>query len=510
MRMGRMIIVVAVWAMLLGSGAAHASLEPVKVKPQAPLAEVREAKLKVAQAVSDLRNGDNEKGDAELDALIATPGFSKLPSELRFTVLYVAAAEALQHGQYAKAHKLAVDATALDEATGETWLVRLSAAAYLSDSVDAGRSLRVIAERWPAQLDDTQPRYVALIHHALRAAHQTDVDRGMLEALFDADWQAGVHTYDSLWRDLALMQIESGEKEQAARTARRIGSADTALSMQVDKRFDPITQGRPGDFDVDRLLDAQIQAARARVHAHPKQLEAVQRLQDLLLEKGQYAEVLAVSAAAVAHAEQGDGGTAYSDFASHYNWVLNQRSLAFAYQGRWDDAVREMERAAKHPEDGGFNVSQSINLAGIYTDLDEPDKASAAIIEPGAMSPYGAMQLHYVRLQIAIEKNDAKAVAEHMAYLKKHRADDIATWQRALLRHGDLDAAARVLIERLQSPDWRNDALIGMQHYMHGAKTPTMKMLDDRWNTVTSRPDVLKALANVGRIERFNVTAPAY
>lgn len=261
---------------------------------------------------------------------------------------------------------------------------------------------------------------------------------------------------------------------------------------------------------MDRLLDAQIQAARERIKAHPNQLEAVQRLQDLLIEKGQAAEVLAISDAAVAHAERGDGGKAYTDFGTSYNWVLNQRSLAMAQEGHWDDAVREMARAAKRPEEGGLNVSQSINLAGLYTDLDEPDKAAAAIVEPGEMSPYGRMQLEYVRLQIAIEKGDEPAVTEHMAYLHEHRNDDIATWQRALLRHGDLDAAARLLIERLKNPDWRNQALVEMQHYAHGRQTPVMKAHEQRWNSVVARPDVQAALAEVGRVERFRILASGY
>ena len=236
----------------------------------------------------------------------------------------------------------------------------------------------------------------------------------------------------------------------------------------------------------------------------------MQRLQDRLIEKGQNAEVLVISEAAVAHAERGDGEKTFTDFGDSYNWVLNQRSLALAHEGHWDDAVREMTRAARRPEGGGVNVSQSINLAGLYTDLNEPDKAAAAIVEPGEMSPMGSMQLHYVRLQIAMEKNDTRSIAKHMAYLRTHRTDDIATWQRALLRHDDLDAAAALLIQRLNASDWRSDALVQMQHYVRSEQTPTMKIMDQRWNIVTSRPDVQAALAKVGRVEQFSITAPAY
>lgn len=508
--MNRTIIWSAALAMLLLARAAGASLEPAGTAHKPPSAAAEDAAGRFREALADLRNGNYGKAGPELEGLLAAPGFGELTSDARFNTFNIAAALALQNHQYAKAHRLAVQATGFEQASGAVWMTRLVSAMFIKDLPDAGRSVEAIAGRWPDQLGNIRPQGIAQLHHSLRIAHQYDVDRAMLDALFDADWQAGSSTYDSLWRDLALMRIEHGEIDQAVRVAHRIGSAETMVSMRVDKRFDPVTRADPNAFDVNRVLDAQIRSARARVTAHPDRLEAVHRLQDLLLEKGKYAEVLAVSQDAVAHAEKGDGEQAYSDFNDNYNWVLNQRSLALGHEGHWDEAVREMVRAARRPEDGGGNVSQSINLAGIYTDLDQPDKAAAAIVEPGAMSPYGRMQLEYVRLQIAIEKNDADAVAEHMAYLKKHRDDDIATWQRALLRQGDLDAAAGVLIERLKSPDWRNLALVEMQHYLRGQMTPTMKMIDQRWNTLTARPDVLAAMTRVGRVEHFDIVATGY
>lgn len=508
--MNRTITLSVALGLLLGAGIACASIAPTAAGRAQPSAEVSEATLQLKQAFTDVGNGDDKKAAPELDRVIASPSFDQLPAEFRFQTLYVAAVIAFQDKQYAKAHRLAIRATGFDQATGAAWTARLFAALYTGDNPDAGRCVEALAKHWPDQLDNVRPQGIAQTHYALRVAHKDDVDRAMLNALFDANWQAGYSDYDTLWRDLALLQIEHNEGKHAATVAQRIRSADAALSMRIDKRFDPITRGQPQAFDVDHLLEAQIQAARAQIRAHPDLLRPVVRLQDLLIEKGRNAEVLSISDAAAAHAERGDGEKAYTDFSEAYNWVLNQRSLALAHKGRWDDAVREMTRAAKRPEDGGLNVSQSINLAGLFTDLDQPDKAAAAIVEPGAMSPNGHMQLEYVRLQIAIEKNDTGSMAKHMAYLQEHRTDDIATWQRALLRHGDLDAAAALLIQRLQAPDWRSGALVEMQHYAHSEQTPTMKTMDQRWNAVTSRPDVQATLAKVGRVERFDIIAPAY
>lgn len=508
--MNRTITLAVAFAVLLCAGSASASLDRARPVHRQPADEASGVELQLKLAFVDVRNGEYAKAAPELDKLIAAPDFGQLTAEIRFQVINVAAAIALQDKDYAKAHRLGMMATAFDQADSATWLSRLFAAFYLDDNADAARCVEAIAKQWPDRLDAVLPQGIVQLHHGLRAVHKDDADFSMLNALFDANWQASQSTYDYVWRDLVLMQIEHNGNERAAVIAQRIGSADTALSMRVDKRFDVITQRHPERFDVVQLLDAQIEAAQQRIKAHPDQLEPVQRLQDLLLEKGQNVKVLSVSDAAVAHAESGDGEKVYTDFSQAYNWVLNQRSLALAHDGHWDEAVREMTRAAKRPEDGGLNVSQSINLADLYVDLAEPDKAAAAIVEPGQMSPMGSMQLHYVKLQIALEKNDAPAVAEHMAYLRKHRNDDIATWERALLKHGDLDDAAALLIERLNAADWRNGALVEMQHYVRGKQTPTMTTMEQRWNSVTSRADVQAALVKVGRVERVAITSPAY
>jgi hypothetical protein len=116
------------------------------------------------------------------------------------------------------------------------------------------------------------------------------------------------------------------------------------------------------------------------------------------------------------------------------------------------------------------------------------------------------MQLESVRLKIAIVAKDKAATDHAMAYLRTHRADAIATWQDALLLDGDLDAAAALLIERLEKPAWRNDALVAMQHYAEITETPLERLTHDRWNTITARADVQTAMQKVGRVETFGIT----
>lgn len=461
----------------------------------------------VQQAFGDLSRDDIASAQSKLDKAIQARGFAELPTDLRYRALLVASLLAEQNDDDRKAHDLILQATAFDEADDTAWITRLSIAFSLGDYTDAGHSLAISAQHWPEKLGELKPDAIWQLHHHVKQAHDSDVDREMLDALFDAGWQDRGTEPSDLWRDLALLHVMRNEIARATTVALRITSARTALSMLVDKRFDSITLKHPQAFDVDRLVAAEIEAAEARMKAHPDQLAPITDLQELLLITGQYPRVLSISDAAVAHAAHGDGAKAYTDFDDRYNWVLDYRSRALQGEGRWDDALRVQTLAARRPEQGGMNVSQLINLGELYADLNQPDKAADAIAEVGSMSPFGRMQLESVKLRIAVEKNDAAAIATSMAYLREHRTDAIATWEDALLLRGELDAAAALLIERLENPDWRNQTLVDMQRYAQVAETPIEKTIHDRWNTITARPDVRAAVRKVGRIERFNITA---
>ena len=484
---------------------ARATMAPTpKIDDRAAEPAVDVAQL-VQKAFTDASHNDTASAQAELDKAIHAKGFDDLPTDLRYRALLVASLIATQNGQDVKAHEMAVRATAFDEADEMAWTTRLSSAFSVGDYGDAGHSVAVFAQRWPGKLSNVNAGAIRQLHYQFLQVQNPDTDREMLDALFDAGWREGGVEPSNLWRDLALLHLEHNDLARATAVALRITSAQAALSMRVDRRFDPITLKRPRDFDVDRLVAAEIEAAQERVKARPNQLESIADLQELLLIAGQYARVLSISDTVLAHARHGDGPGTYTDFDDKYAWVLDNRSRAFKRQGRWDDAVQVEVLAARRPEHGGMNVSQLINLGGLYADLGLPDKAADTIVELGNMSPFGRMQLESVKLRIAVAKNDAAAIAAAMNYLREHRADAIATWEDALLFRGKLDEAASLLVERLQNPAWRNAALVDMQHYADVTETPTEKLIRDRWNTVTARPDVQAAMQKVGRVERFHM-----
>ncbi|MGN6705588.1 MAG: hypothetical protein ACTHJO_05990 [Rhodanobacter sp.] len=503
-------IIAATAALALGfalaSGAATATVAPTRTAQEQP-ADPAEYAAKLVQEAFD-ETGRNRTGaaQAKLELAFHSSGFAQLPANLRYRALLVACMIAYQDGQGDKAHELAERATSFDEADDRAWMIRLSSAFDIKNYPDAAQSVIVMAQRWPARLADVYAPAIMQLHRELTRAQHTGADRDMLDALFEAGWRNEDVEPSGLWRDLALLHVEHHDIARATAVALRIDSAQTALSMRVDKRFDAITAGHRQAFDVDRLIASEIAAAQARMRAHPDQLKPVTDLQGLLLLTRQYARVLSISDAAIEHSAQGDGSTTYTDFSDRYNWILDNRSRALTRMGRFDEAVRVEVLAARRPEHGAMNVSQLINLANLQAELQRPDKAAGVIVELGQMSPYGRMQLESVRLKIAIVAKDKAATDHAMAYLRTHRADAIATWQDALLLDGDLDAAAALLIERLEKPAWRNDALVAMQHYAEITETPLERLTHDRWNTITARVDVQTAMQKVGRVETFGIT----
>jgi tetratricopeptide (TPR) repeat protein len=476
-------------------------------RPQSPEAEADATRTAIRDAFFNIRNNDWDAAAAAFDAAIHSRGFATLPEDLRYPALLTAGQIAERAEKYALAHALLEQATHSSQADAPAWHERLSAAYALSDHVDSGLCVTTIARRWPRTLDQINSSAIYVLERRLGESPDTGNQMAMLQALFDAHWISDEGEPSDFWRDLALLHLGKRDIDQAKIVAARVRSARVALIMRVDKRFDALTQGNPGAFDIDRIAAAELETARANAKAAPDTLRPLTTLQGVLLDLRQFDEVVAIGDAVIARSAAGAGKSAYVDYDDRYIWVLDQRSRALAALGRSDEAIAQWKRSARHPENGEVNVSQVLNLGAYYADLQRPEDALDMVSELGPMSPYGRMQLEMVRLVAAIDQTDTAATATHLAFMREHRGDAIATWQSALLMSGDLDAAADLLVERLRTEKWRGGALEDMQDYAGTETTPMAVQRQARWKSILARPNVLKALEKVGRIERFNLAS---
>jgi tetratricopeptide (TPR) repeat protein len=196
---------------------------------------------------------------------------------------------------------------------------------------------------------------------------------------------------------------------------------------------------------------------------------------------------------------------AYDDINDDLIWILNNRAIALGGLGRRDEELELLIRAARRPEHGDPNVSQAINLGQFYCDLGRPKDALFAILDVEKTSPYGQSQLETVHLCAALQLGDKDAAASALNYLKDHQADSPRTYQSALVLVGDYDGAAALLIQRLNDPSMRADALTEVQNYMDPADLEWPVKSRERFRVVVNRDDVQKAIHKVGRIESFNL-----
>ena len=470
--------------------------------------QVENTEESIGQGIAYLRDGNSGAAAAALTTAIHSPVFPELPPKDRQRALLLSGLIAYDKKDYASAHELLKQTTIInspdisEKADKAAWNARLESAFYLQDYRDSALCVTHMAQHWPAAVTAFYPGVMSRIETRIKGT-DAELERGYLQALFDMNWDDHTGSANTLWRDLTLLWLKQGNMQKAILVSQRIASARAVVSMIVDKRFDPITQGRT--FDVDQMSKKELLDARAAVSAAPDQLKPVTVLQQALLDTHHYAEALAVSDEVIAKVGDGQGANAYKDFDQFYVWVLDARARALVRLGRWNEAVNQWEHAARRPEQGAMNVSQVINLASLYTKLQRPKEALNTLSDIGEMAPYGRMQLELVKLKAAVQLNDQAAITEHLNYLRTHRTDAITAWQSALVVTNNIDAAADLLVERLDNETWRSDALVSMQDYLDTTETPISAEQTQRWKRVVAQPKVQKALTKVGRIEHFNL-----
>ncbi|HET6545798.1 MAG TPA: hypothetical protein VFG55_03535 [Rhodanobacteraceae bacterium] len=458
-----------------------------------------------------LKNNDVTDAAGALDGAINSAGFTDLSDDEKYRVLSFSGNLAIERGDDATAHRWLIEATGFAQANGVDWHRRLNAAFDLADYADSAHCIAVIVRRWPRSMD--QINNVAIYRIEAHLRHDPALGTAnleMLDGLFDAAWSDDEVQPARFWVDLAQLLLERHQSRRAATVAARIDSPRVAVDLLVDKRFDALTRGKERDFDVDRIATANIARLQARSDRSKDRLQPLIDLQYALLDKCKFARALAISDAVIARVADVDGATVYTDFVDHYIWILDDRSRALQGLGRWDDAVAQQRKAARRPEGGQMNVSQSLNLGQLYADLDRPDDALDAVSELGSMSPYGRMQLERIRLTVALERGDAKAVGSHVAYLREHRADAIETYETALLATNRLDEASDLLIERLRNDSWRRAAVAAMQDYAAIARSPRQQQVETHLRAVIARPQVQRALDKVGRIIAVHLAPPSH
>jgi tetratricopeptide (TPR) repeat protein len=442
-----------------------------------------------------------------LQGIIEANSFSGLSGDLQHEVLIAAGEAALYHGSSKLGYEYFARATSLPKADFDDWLGRLRAADKVGNTADSVSTLTVLVQRWPDRSIQFRPRY---IFNVINEAKQSGRDSALplLQGLFDANWKLKWDIEPSgAWRDLILRLVEQGRLAQAIDVSRQVTDVYVLIGMRADRRFDAVTAANAAQFDIDAASQRELRFFQAAAENAPKSLELQLHVIETLLSQQRYEAALAASdSVLLAIRSTNYPAKLYVDYDEHYSWMLNQRSDLLGRVGRWDEAVAQLTAASKLPEDHAGNVSQLINLAHIYCNLDRPKEALEAIGRITAKtSAIGAMQLEKVRLNAASQLGDSSQVARSTQYLETHRADAPDAYEDALIYVNELDTAAKLLLERLRDENQRTQALADVQTYAAPLRTPRQVEYHARWEAVLARIDLRAAIQRVGRIEAYKL-----
>ncbi len=490
------------------SALAHAIANvPTLILPD-QVAAVQALNKQIDGAIEKVNAKEWAAASAQLQEVIDAPAFQNLPAERRHALLTTAGGVAVELEDFKLAQTDSVQACAFPDALAVDWQLRLYASSGLSDFHDAAIALTRIGKQWPAALTDVKDDLIfRILEESRKPAPNAKETFDLMEALYDAKWKIdGAFEPSSVWRDFALDLLARGRAGEAKQVSLRVTDPTILISMRVDRRFDAIVNSTPEHFNIDKAVVANIGSLREIIAKSPRNMRYVVYLTYALLKARRDDEVLALTAqVTTAVNDHRRDKSPYDDIKDNLVWVLNNRALALGSLGRRDEELELLIRAARQPEHGESNVSQAINLGEFYCDLQRPKDALFAIVDVRDTSPYGRMQLEAVRHCASRQLSDTDAEAAALAYLREHQADSPRTYQSALIVAGDLDAAAALVIERLNDPTMRSDALVEIQNYRDPQDLPWVARFRERLDIVLHREDVRRAIAKVGRIEAFNL-----
>jgi tetratricopeptide (TPR) repeat protein len=501
---------------MLTALAALAFAQPAWASSASTLTEGQAPPVSANPEIRDLQAAyDKLKADdyaAALPILLkvtASPSFNGLSSDLRYATYVGLGAAQYQLAQYKEALVTLKIAVTFDEADFTDWSPLLSVAWILHDTDDETVALTTIAKRWPTRLSEVDDDAVYDLINRLRKQTGGDETRfRLLAALHDAHWKPNdpFSAPDGLWIDLMGDYIDRGQLDKARAVGSDITEPRALIRIAANRRFDSVAGDIPRLRDIGGASDRELGRLRAAAVAHPEQLAGVVAVSLALIERERPKEALDLVDATLAKIPADKSAKSPFSDPDQLNWLLDRRAKALFRLGQTDKAIAVMEAGAQTTENGQPNVSQTLNLGGDLEELGRPAEALAAIktINETNTAPYGGMFAAEIRACSYAQLHDAAGMTAAVEYAKAHIADSPSTVVDIGVCTRDLDLAAKTLIDELNDPKLRPDALDLVQNWLEPKVLSNVAREEHRrLRLVRDRPDVQAAITRVGRIGTF-------
>lgn len=291
-----------------------------------------------------------------------------------------------------------------------------------------------------------------------------------------------------------------GDRGQLADAAAAVAVADdprVLMYVAADRRFLK-SWDNPGHFDWTALEEARLARARADMDDTPEKLAPVHDALSSLRALGRYDEAIQIGQAFRARLQDGE---AFEDLEEQGDRVLVDLADSLLDTGDVKEAEAVFTEAIG-PDDGDDRSTDArMAWAGRLLDLARPRDVLKVLagLDLDYVTPYGEA---WVDAQKTCAQNDIdpRAAEPLLESLRKRRDENPGALSEALICTNRLDEAAALLIWRLQSPEHRSGALDPFWSARPPpVVTPWLAEFNRRRLSLQTRPDVMAALAKVGR-----------
>ena len=463
----------------------------------------------VATAVGSNRMGEYLQTMALLGRTKTGPTYQQLSPKARYIidVLYGQAAYGLN--QFDTAHDAYLHATEYEAASESDWFYRFETAVYANNYRDANVAFTTLRNRWRDFADHLDATLVYRFERGLLTIPKSE----------DAQLAFETHLYERGWLDrkedrlanairfhYAQHLIDKGDTARAARAIDDVTDPHALAVMHADKRFDTLLASNPEKFDVASALNAEWAATSSIPPRTIFDVCGCDSHAAVLYQMGRFGETLNAIDAAFARvvSVSGEMRRENQNFDTEYNDALTLRSLTLFALGRRDEAVG-VASALQQENCCGANTEMPMLMGRLLIWMDRGKEASdyLMMVFENNLTPVESADLASLHVCAATQTHGAPAQQYMLADLRKAMFEPGAVL-RGYVCANDLDGAASAIVEGLADPQIRPLMLDQLQIYQpDGVQTEAQKAFQAKFDRLRSRPDVLAAVAKVGRINHY-------
>lgn len=483
---------------MASAGAPGASGAPFDREPVAPRLQVAQAKtIEGLWAQLGVAINGDDFGTALVlaKAFAEHPDFSAQPVERRNAAIILLGLLYAGEGQDAAALPYLIEASERPGASADIWLTRITSHARTGDRTAAARALVRFLSLHPDEVPTLSSTFI------LQLEGDSEVDAEarfeLRLALRDAGWQ---DRYDS-WTWIRLIDdlIKRDRLDETAPLAERVSRSSGLVHLYAMRRYDALRAAAAmPELDITAVLDAELAAQRAEAEAPGAEFEARNAFASSLFDRGRFDEALAFTDATLALPAPAPD----SEDDRSLTWTMDGRARQLMELGRRDEAIAQMEIAAKRDEGAGVNVSQTINLGWFYLRAGQNGLAIEAVksLEPETASPFGVMQAMHVRACAGAALGDERVAGLAFAHMEQNWRDAPLTWVEAQACRGDADGAADTLLLILADEELSERAVAALHTYrVEQRATDFDRRIANVLSLAFARPDVIAARDRIAR-----------